>query len=683
MQTIETREGMGYNNPMDKEETRIQKNVPEKAGNPEAQPVTPAQQPAYGMLDTTASPGCEAALGLPTAPGDVSNPPKGAGTAASTPQIPPHPENQAGLDPTPATATVSLSQNQARCDSTQAFVDPSNPQSGDTSAAASLPRILPDPENQAGLVPTPAAANLSPSPNESRSDPALAAANLSATPGEDGLKSAPATDSVVSPAGEDASNATSCISSFQGRETATATQGDASPSAPQREDAAVPGPLTSSASGQALEDLAADLADSDEDLDEWNQLEDLDDLDDGLDDLDDRYVWDARKQRLYEKKPPKERKPRSLFQWVAIGGCALVLILSVTGWFRNGQLLLPVVQGEPEQSESLPVVQEATPQQEEMEQAPVVQTDTEEAFVPTIILVEGEPIGTLASQEAAYSLLEDVKNYYGALAQEASPGELTVEVLEEVTFASAAPDALADGYESLYQLLTGEGSPITVRCTVMTKTSETLDYDTQEEKDKYLLEGTRIVEQMGREGASLTVTYTVYDNGRKRTSLSNTEEETIQPQDRVVRIGAQEVDPKAKPDEDTGRKGPDTQLTFQSPVAEGEVSLYFGQNQGSMHLGLDYKVGEEGQLTVLASCGGQVVSVMQRGGYGLVVEIDHGEGFLTRYAKLTSAQVALGDQVAAGQAIGLIQQAEGQNDAYLHFELRAGGEAYNPCFYLD
>ena len=48
-----------------------------------------------------------------------------------------------------------------------------------------------------------------------------------------------------------------------------------------------------------------------------------------------------------------------------------------------------------------------------------------------------------------------------------------------------------------------------------------------------------------------------------------------------------------------------------------------------------------------------------------------------------SAQVELGDQVVAGQPIALVQQAEGQEEAYLHFELRAGGEAFNPCFYLD
>ena len=528
---------MGYNNPMDKEETRIQNTAPDPADRLGAQPGEALQQPAYGMPEDAPSP---AASSAPSGP-------------AAGPDAPAAPE-----EASPATDA--------------------SPAAGPAASAA---------------------------PEEASPE--------AGTPGEQDL---------------------------------------AEPDNPE-------GPA-------ALEDL-----------------DDLEELEDRLDDLDDRYIWDARRQRLYEKKPPKERKPRSLFQWLAIGGCGLLLLLSVAGWFRNGRLLLPVIQTQPEPGESQPVVQETAPQQDQAEEAPAVQGDTPEDFIPTSILVEGETIGTLASQEAAYSLLEDVKNYYGALAQEASPGELTVEVLEEVTFASPGPEAVTDGYESLYQQLTqGEGSPITVRCTVVSKAAETLQYETQEEKDKYLLEGTSIVEQMGREGASLTMTYTVYDNGRKRTSLSDTEEETIQPQDRLVRIGTQKADPEAEPDEDTGPKGPDTQLAFQAP-ADGKILRYFGQFQGSMHLGLDYGVGEDGQLTVLASCDGQVVSVLHRGGYGLVVEIDHGEGFLTRYAKLTSAQVELGDQVVAGQPIALVQQAEGQEEAYLHFELRAGGEAFNPCFYLD
>lgn len=546
---------MGYNSPMDKEETRNQPMAPQPAGGPGPQPAGQPQQPAYGMPAPAASP---AAADVPAA-----DTPKPAGSAAPEVPVQAAPAAVAEDEPAPAPAAPS------------APVEPAEP-------------------------------------------------------------SAPAEPDEPS-----------------------------EPVEPDEPDA-----------GKALDDVDA--------LEDLEDLDELDELDD-LDELDERYIWDARRQRLYEKKPPKERKPRSLFQWLAIGGCGLILLLSVAGWFRNGRLLLPVAQTAPAQSENqTTVTQEAAPQRALEPEAAAAQEETEAAFVPTSILVEGEPIGTLASQEAAYSLLEDVKNYYGALAQEDSPGELTVEVLEEVAFAAAGPDVTTDGYESLYQQLTqGEGSPITVRCTVVSKAVETLPYDTQEEKDKYLLEGTRIVEQMGREGASLTVTYSVYDNGRKRTSLSDTQEETIQPQARVVRIGTQKPDADAEPDADTGRKGPDTQLSFQAPVAEGEISRYFGQDQGAMHLGLDYPVGEEGQLTVLASCGGTVVSVMQRGGYGLVVEIDHGDGFLTRYAKLTSAQVALGQQVEAGQAIGLIQQAEGQEDAYLHFELRAGGEAFNPCFYLD
>lgn len=619
---------MGYNNPMEKEETRNQHIDPEPAGSLGAQPAEQPQQPAYGMAASGASPEEGAATGMvppasPAAeggatpsPGDGPAPATMTAPAAEAPDVP-LADVQA---PAPSEAAPVSGPMQAQAEATPLPASPWEPEEGEPAADAQ-----------------PAA----PAPDQAADGPAA----------QEGPAGADATDGIA--------------------------ESDEPEAAEEPEEPEAPDALEDLGEPQAT-DAQADLADLD-DLDDLDALDDLDDLDA----LDERYVWDAVRQRLYEKKPPKARKPRSLFYWLAWGGCALLLVLSVVGWFRNGRLLLPVAQAAPAQSESQAEAQEAAPQPAPASEATQTQGEAEEAYVPTIILVEGSPIGTLASQEAAYSLLEDVKNYYAALAQENSPGELTVEVLEEVTFASAAPDALTDGYESLYQQLTQEeDSPLTIRCTVVAKTAQTLPYETREEKDKYLLEGTRIVEQMGREGASLTMTYTVYDNGRKRTSLSDTEEETIQPQDRVVRIGTQKVDPDAKPDEDTGRKGPDTQLTFQPP-AEGKILRHFGQLQGAMHLGVDYGVGEEGQLTVAASCGGQVVSVLQRGGYGLVVEIDHGDGFLTRYAKLTSAQVALGDTVAAGQAIGLIQQADGEEEAYLHFELRAGGEAYNPCFYFD
>ena len=101
-----------------------------------------------------------------------------------------------------------------------------------------------------------------------------------------------------------------------------------------------------------------------------------------------------------------------------------------------------------------------------------------------------------------------------------------------------------------------------------------------------------------------------------------------------------------------------------------------------MHLGLDYGVGEDGQLTVLASCDGQVVSVLHRGGYGLVVEIDHGEGFLTRYAKLTSAQVELGesDRAELEQTLNFLDSQEEEHPLvqamYFLPDARKEGGAY-------
>ena len=83
----------------------------------------------------------------------------------------------------------------------------------------------------------------------------------------------------------------------------------------------------------------------------------------------------------------------------------------------------------------------------------------------------------------------------------------------------------------------------------------------------------------------------------------------------------------------------------------------------------------------MASCSGTVTCLMERGGYGLVVEIDHGNGFLTRYAKLSGSLVKLGDRVEQGQTVGTAGELESGGFG-LHFELRIDGFAFNPRYYL-
>ncbi len=409
---------------------------------------------------------------------------------------------------------------------------------------------------------------------------------------------------------------------------------------------------------------------------EWEEEEEL------PADFDSRYIWDAYNQVLYEALPDTEKKRRSWDFWLKLGACAALLILSVAGWLHGGKLLVPqrteeaitVLQPQPSQ----------TPQQEEApaEDTPPLQEAVE--YVPTAILVDGEAAGVLASQEAASALIEDAMAYFQALVREEEPeGEITAEVVETVSYLPAEEDAAVENYEDVFARFTGRDTPITVRCTVITHAAEEIPFDEEEEDDENLLEGTRIMETMGKAGVRAVTTYTVYDNGRRSSSLSHTDEETLEPQNRVIRIGQQEIDRSAEPGRSEGAEGPETELSFQSPLPGGTIQSNFGQREGSMHLGLDYVPGEDGDAAVVASCSGTVVSLMERGAYGLLVELDHGDGFTTRYTNLAETSVQLGDSVSAGQVIGQAGINPEWEETALHFELRYRGEAYNPRQYLD
>lgn len=100
---------------------------------------------------------------------------------------------------------------------------------------------------------------------------------------------------------------------------------------------------------------------------------------------------------------------------------------------------------------------------------------------------------------------------------------------------------------------------------MITHAAEEIPFDEEEEEDENLLEGTRILETMGKAGVRAVTTYTVYDNGRRSSNLSHTDEETLEPQNRVIRIGQQEIDRSAEPGRNEGAEGPETELSFQSP----------------------------------------------------------------------------------------------------------------------
>jgi murein DD-endopeptidase MepM/ murein hydrolase activator NlpD len=106
----------------------------------------------------------------------------------------------------------------------------------------------------------------------------------------------------------------------------------------------------------------------------------------------------------------------------------------------------------------------------------------------------------------------------------------------------------------------------------------------------------------------------------------------------------------------------------------------FGGRAYEFHPGMDID-GERGDL-VTASANGTVIKAGYTGGYGNMVEIDHGNGIHTRYGHMSKLDVSAGDTVTRGQLIGEIGSTGRSTGPHLHFELRYNDKPINPRHFL-
>ncbi|HRF09822.1 MAG TPA: M23 family metallopeptidase [Xanthobacteraceae bacterium] len=100
----------------------------------------------------------------------------------------------------------------------------------------------------------------------------------------------------------------------------------------------------------------------------------------------------------------------------------------------------------------------------------------------------------------------------------------------------------------------------------------------------------------------------------------------------------------------------------------------------AMHSGIDLR-GETGDA-VRSTAAGTVVYAARHRAYGLMVEIDHGNGLSTRYAHLSAIHVKEGARVPASALIGKIGSTGRSTGPHLHYEIRVDGEAIDPRRYL-
>lgn len=123
------------------------------------------------------------------------------------------------------------------------------------------------------------------------------------------------------------------------------------------------------------------------------------------------------------------------------------------------------------------------------------------------------------------------------------------------------------------------------------------------------------------------------------------------------------------------------------PVTSGYVSSGYGQRNDpftgrvTSHYGLDFAARPG---TDVAAVGSGIVEHSEvRSGYGKMVEVNHGNGYSTRYAHNSKLLVRVGERVTRGQVIAEVGASGRATGPHLHFEVWQNGKAVNPAKYVN
>jgi murein DD-endopeptidase MepM/ murein hydrolase activator NlpD len=124
----------------------------------------------------------------------------------------------------------------------------------------------------------------------------------------------------------------------------------------------------------------------------------------------------------------------------------------------------------------------------------------------------------------------------------------------------------------------------------------------------------------------------------------------------------------------------------QQPVSAGHVGSSFGwridpfTGRSALHTGLDFQA--DPGTPILAAAGGVVVAQEVHPAYGNMVEIDHGNDLITRYAHASRVWVKIGDLVKRGQKIADVGNTGRSTGPHLHFEVMVRGVPQDPQKFL-
>ncbi len=349
------------------------------------------------------------------------------------------------------------------------------------------------------------------------------------------------------------------------------------------------------------------------------------------------------------------------------------------------------------------------------------------------IKADGKPLLYLASETEAQKALEDLKAYY--LPQEdaqendqeklAKDAETAVNVekvelqddvqvvpakstSEQLMTKDEAVEAMVTGLEKIVQHSVNEGEslwtiardnnltvaelqemnptlkgellqigqelnlkkaePLVNVVSVLTMTTEEkIPFKVEYENDASLWKGQEKVKKSGENGLK-KVTYRITQTNDQVMEKQTLQETILQePATKVVRKGTKLIVASRS----GGGSG-----TLGWPIRGSITSAYGKYRGGSRHTGMDID-GDTGD-PVGAAEDGTVARASWKGTYGNCVEINHGQGLVTRYAHLSKMDVSVGQKVARGDLIGRVGSTGKSTGSHLHFEVIENGKFVNP-----
>lgn len=265
--------------------------------------------------------------------------------------------------------------------------------------------------------------------------------------------------------------------------------------------------------------------------------------------------------------------------------------------------------------------------------------------------------------------------------------------------------------EEVLATLKEDPALIPLRVITEARTYKTDKAGQKKDKLEALEKGKRYYKQIAADGLSLTLTEKTYSAGELIDSFVTEQEVLSERKDGLVLTGTFKGDSgKGEPDKKQGPKGKDAAgLKLSLPIRVA-ISSYFGFRNGEFHRGIDFPAKAGASIKTPAE--GVVIYAGERGEYGKVVEIDHGNGFVSRLAHCDTITVVLNQRVFDGEVVATLadveeepvlllpdptptpvpeegaeppEEPEEEQKAelpHLHYELLIDGIPYNPLYYL-